>query len=167
LLRPTKVSGVSPLNIPITETVYDDTNLTVTVRKQIDETNWDEATTYMDSLGRTKRTRAKDSQGDVVVATEYDNLGRVAKTSNPYRVGADRITPCEPVYWTTPTYDELNRTRFVTTPDGAKVETQYSLATTGSEIRSVVTVIDQANKFRYRIEAELSGNIGITAMGRE
>jgi RHS repeat-associated protein len=108
LLRPTKVLGVN-VNIPITETIYDDTNLTVTVRKQIDETNWDEATSYADSLGRTKRTRAKDSQGDVVVATEYDNLGRVAKTSNPYRVGADGVTPSEPVYWSKPRYDELNR----------------------------------------------------------
>jgi RHS repeat-associated protein len=101
LLRPTKVLGVN-VNIPITETIYDDTNLTVKVRKQIDETNWDEATSYADSLGRTTKTQAKDSQGDVVVETKYDNLGRVEKTSNPYRVGDVK-------YWSKPRYDELNR----------------------------------------------------------
>ena len=115
------------------------------VRKQIDEQNWDEATSFSDSLGRTIKTQAKDSQGDVFTETKYDNLGRVEKTSNPYRSGeSNRL-------WTTPTYDELNRTKFVTTPDGAKVETQYSLATTGNQIGTVVTVIDQANKKRRSI----------------
>jgi RHS repeat-associated protein len=102
-LRPKKVSGVYPFVIPITETFYDDDLLTVKVRKQIDEQNWDEATSYMDSLGRTKRTRAKDSQGDVFTETKYDNLGRVAATSNPYRLGDAEI------YWSKPRYDELNR----------------------------------------------------------
>jgi hypothetical protein len=76
-LRPKKVSGVSPFVIPITETFYDDVNLSwVKVRKQIDEQNWDEATSFSDSLGRTIRTQAKDSQGDVFTETKYDNLGR-------------------------------------------------------------------------------------------
>jgi hypothetical protein len=74
----------------------------VKVRKQIDEQNWDEATTFTDSLGRTIKTQAKDSQGDVFTETKYDNLGRVAATSNPYRSG-------ETVYWSKPRYDELNR----------------------------------------------------------
>ncbi len=144
-LRPKKVSGVYPFVIPISETIYDDTALTVKVRKQIDEQNWDEATSFSDSLGRTIKTQAKDSQGDVFTETKYDNLGRVEKTSNPYRAGETNIL------WTIPTYDELNRTKFVTTPDGAKVETQYSLATTGNQIGTVETVIDQANKKRRSI----------------
>jgi RHS repeat-associated protein len=74
----------------------------VKVRKQIDEQNWDEATSFSDSLGRTIRTQAKDSQGDVFTETKYDNLGRVAATSNPYRDG-------ETIYWSKPRYDELNR----------------------------------------------------------
>jgi Domain of unknown function (DUF6443) len=74
----------------------------VKVRKQTDEQNWDEATTFTDSLGRTTKTQAKDSQGDVFTETKYDNLGRVEKTSNPYRDG-------ETVYWSKPRYDELNR----------------------------------------------------------
>jgi RHS repeat-associated protein len=108
LLRPTKTYGIQGLVIPITETIYNDdydsnTNLaSVKVRKQIDETNWDEATTYVDRLGRTVKTQAKDSQGDVIVETKYDNLGRVIATSNPYRNG-------DTVYWSKPRYDELNR----------------------------------------------------------
>jgi RHS repeat-associated protein len=97
------VSGVYPFVIPITETFYDDVNLSwVKVRKQIDEQNWDEATTFTDSLGRTTMTQAKDSQGDVFTETKYDNLGRVAATSNPYREGDVK-------YWSKPRYDELNR----------------------------------------------------------
>lgn len=88
LLRPTRAYAVN-FTAPESQTIYGDTpgNLFVTVRKQIDETNWDEATTFMDSLGRTFKTQAKDSQGDVFVETKYDNLGRVAATSNPYRAG--------------------------------------------------------------------------------
>lgn len=56
---------------PESQTIYDDTNRTVKVRKQIDQSNWDEATTFMDSLGRTIKTVAKDSQGDVIVETHY------------------------------------------------------------------------------------------------
>jgi RHS repeat-associated protein len=47
-------------------------------------------------------TQAKDSQGDVFTETKYDNLGRVAATSNPYREGDVK-------YWSKPRYDELNR----------------------------------------------------------
>ncbi len=65
-LRPFRTSGVN-VNVPISETFYDDVNLSwVKVRKQIDETNWDEAITYTDSLGRTVKTIAKDSQGSFI-----------------------------------------------------------------------------------------------------
>src|SRR5690606_6273994 len=63
LLRPTRVYGQN-FTMPEVRTVYGDTNLTVTVKKQLDATTWAEATTYADSLGRTIKTRAKDSQGD-------------------------------------------------------------------------------------------------------
>lgn len=51
----------------------------VKVRKQIDAGNWDEATTWFDGLGRTVKTQAKDSQGDVFVETKYDSMGRVER----------------------------------------------------------------------------------------
>jgi RHS repeat-associated protein len=143
-LRPKKVSGVSPFVIPITETFYDDVNLSwVKVRKQIDEQNWDEATTFSDSLGRTTKTQAKDSQGDVVTATEYDNLGRVARTSNPYRVNASGYpidcppnNPTQCIYWSKPRYDELNRVveTFAPAKEG---EPQVSLGITEFGISTV------------------------------
>jgi hypothetical protein len=74
----------------------------VKVRKQIDETHWDEATTFMDTLGRAIKTQATDSQGDIFVETEYDLLGRVKRTSNPYRNG-------DQIFWSRPRYDELSR----------------------------------------------------------
>lgn len=59
----------------------------VKVRKQIDQTNWEEATTWFDGLGRTIKTQTKDSQGDVFSETKYDGMGRVSMTTNPYRAG--------------------------------------------------------------------------------
>ena len=53
--------------------------------------------------------------------------------------------------WTTPAYDDLGRTVSVTTPDSAVVTTAYSLATSGSQIGTTVTVTDQAGKLRRSI----------------
>jgi YD repeat-containing protein len=105
LLRPTRISGVGSFVIPVTETVYDDNALTVKVRKQIDTNNWDEAISYSDSLGRTVLTQAKDSQGDVFTETKYDFLGRVKRTTNPYRLNDAN----NPKLWSRPRYDALGR----------------------------------------------------------
>src|ERR1043165_4918077 len=70
--------------------IGDGTPISVKVRKQIDTSNWDETTTFSDSLGRAIETQAKDSQGDVFTETKYDFLGRVKWTSNPYRAGDAR-----------------------------------------------------------------------------
>lgn len=102
LLRPTKVSGLNFV-APITETEYDDNNRFIRIKKQIDSSNWDEATTYADSFGRTMETVAKDSQGDIIAKTSYDLLGRAHLVTNPYRVG-------DTVYWTRTRFDEVGRT---------------------------------------------------------
>lgn len=109
LLRPTRTFADN-FTAPEAQTIYNDdnNNLYVKVRKQIDETNWDEAISYMDSLGRTYKTQAKDSQGDVFVETEYDLLGRVKRTSNPYRL-SDVQTDGTGKFWTNPRYDALGR----------------------------------------------------------
>lgn len=101
LLRLKKTYGEN-FTAPISETIYDDNALTVKVRKQIDENNWDEATTYMDSLGRTFKAVAKDSQGDVTVETHYDLFGRVDRVTSPYRAG-------DTVYWSKTRFDEAGR----------------------------------------------------------
>ena len=147
LLRPTRAYGVN-FTAPVTETIYGDTpgNLFVKVRKQIDETNWDEATTFIDGLGRSFKTQAKDSQGDVFVETKYDNLGRVAATSNPYRTG-------DTVYWSKPRYDELNRVVETYAPEagnpldpnihGASLGvTSFGISTAPNYVGTVVTTTD-------------------------
>ena len=150
LLRPTRVSGVN-IVVPVTETIYDDDNLTVKVRKQIDGTNWDETITYSDSLGRTTRTRATDSEGDVVVRINYDFMGYVTGTSNPYRVDAGG-SPAETVYWSRTRYDELGRTVQSFAPaaenaTGHSLEiTNYDLAVAGNSIGTVVETTDAAGR---------------------
>src|SRR5690606_34260933 len=91
-----------------------------------------------------------NDQDDVFVATCYDEMGRVAKTSNPVRA-ASAPTCSSSLEWTTPAYDDLGRTVSVTTPDSAVVTTAYSLATSGSQIGTTVTVTDQAGKLRRSI----------------
>ncbi|MBL8181385.1 MAG: RHS repeat protein [Blastocatellia bacterium] len=103
LLRPTRSYAVN-FTAPETQTIYGDTpgNLFVKVRKQIDVVNWDEATTFADSLGRTIKTLATDSQGDIFVETHYDLLGRVERVTNPYRIGDTK-------YWSKTRYDVAGR----------------------------------------------------------
>ena len=157
-MRPTSTYGIEGFVTPISETIYGDTpgNLYVKVRKQIDATNWDEATTFMDNLGRAVKTQAKDSQGDVFMLTCYDSMGRVSKITNPFRgfTGQNCATTAG-LEWTTTTYDELGRVKFITTPDTARVETQYGLSTTGSEIGTTTTVTDQALNQRRSITNSL------------
>ncbi len=151
LLRPTRTFGEN-FTAPETQTIYGDTpgNLFVKVRKQIDTTNWDEATTFADSLGRKVKTVAKDSQGDVTVETKYDTFGRVAATSNPYRTG-------ETVYWSKPRYDELNRVVETYAPEagnpldpnihGASLGvTSFAISTVTDYVGAVVTTTDASGR---------------------
>jgi hypothetical protein len=117
----------------------------VKVRKQIDEQNWDEATSFSDSLGRTIKTQAKDSQGDVFTETKYDNLGRVAATSNPYRDG-------ETKYWSKPRYDELNRVVETYAPaiegqTGASLGiTEFGISTVQDYVGTYTTATDASGR---------------------
>jgi RHS repeat-associated protein len=145
MLRPTRVSGVGNFVIPVSETIYDDNALTVKVRKQIDANNWDEATTFMDTLGRAVKTQSKDSQGDVFSETEYDLLGRVKRTTNPYRTGDAKL-------WSKPRYDELGRAveSYAPALDGQTGDslgvTEYGISTAPGYIGTYVTTTDAASK---------------------
>ena len=70
--------------------------------------------------------------------TQYDDLGRAYKTSNPFRPWQS-----ESVYWTTQAFDDLGRVVSVTTPDSAAVSTSY--------LGNAVTVTDQASKKRKSV----------------
>ncbi len=103
----------------------------VKVRKQIDATNWDEAITWTDGLGRTIKTQAKDSQGDVFVETVYDSFGRVERVTNPFRQG-------DTVYWSKTRYDELGRAVESYAPiELANIANAQSLGITSFDISTV------------------------------
>ena len=146
LLRPTRVLGEN-FTAPIAETIYDDTNRTVRVRKQLDESNWDEATTYMDGLGRAVKTVAGDSEGDVTVETRYDLMGRVDRVTDPYRTG-------DTVYWNRTRYDELGRAVETYAPaamaDLANAQslgvTSFGISTLTNYTGTVVTTTDASGR---------------------
>lgn len=127
----------------------------VKVKSQVDSANWKEAYTWFDGLGRTDKTQAVDDDGDVFVLTCYDNMSRVSKASNPFRGLTDQncstANGTSDIFWTTNTFDTAGRPWKITTPDGAVVETTYSVATSGGQIGTVVTVEDQADKQRRSI----------------
>jgi YD repeat-containing protein len=151
----------------------------VKVRKQIDANNWDEAISYSDNLGRTVKTQAKDSQGDVFTETKYDSLGRVKWTSNPYRSSDIK-------YWSRPRYDELGRVyescapvtesliNFNSDPNlpcssGTSLGvTSYSISTVAGLVGTVVTSTDASGRKARSITNALGQLLRIdeaTAMG--
>ncbi len=144
LLRPTRSFAVN-FSAPESQTIYNDTNLTVKVRKQIDAQNWDEAITYSDSLGRTIKMQAKDSQGDVFTETEYDFLGRVKRATNPYRTGDTKL-------WSKPRYDEMGRAveSYAPAEDGQTGDslgiTSYGISTAEGYTGTFVLTTDAAGK---------------------
>jgi RHS repeat-associated protein len=146
LLRPTKVVPPAGGGEVVTEYGIGTTPQTrfVKVRKQIDAQNWDESISWYDALGRTVKSQSKDAQGDVFVETEYDEMSRVKRVTNPYRTGDTKL-------WTTSEYDLSSRVKKVITPDTAKIETVYDLSTTGGLLGTTKTVIDQAGKKRKGI----------------
>jgi YD repeat-containing protein len=121
LLRLTKVTAANGQET-ITEygTGTTDSTRFVKVRTQIETDKWKENYTWFDGLGRTVKTQSIDSAGDVFVETEYDNMGRVKKVSNPYRAN-------ETIYKTENFYDDLGRIIKVKSPDNAEVNMVYSL----------------------------------------
>ncbi len=155
LLRPTKVKNyynnqpvgaetITEYGIPNSSGQLTETQRFVKVKTQIDAGNWKQAYTWFDGLGRTIKSQTVDSNGDIFVETEYDNMSRATRATNPYRTGDTKL-------WTEMTFDTSGRVWKVTMPDGAFVETIYGLATTGSQIGTTVTVKDQALKERRSI----------------
>lgn len=151
LLRPTK--SIAP-NGHQTITEYgagiSEATRFIKVKTQIDATNWKEGYSWYDGLGRSVKTQSVDSSGDVFALTCYDQYGRVEKVSNPFR-NVPNANCQSSLEWTANTYDTVGRVWKTTTPDGAFVETNYGLATSGNQIGTTVTVTDQAGKLRRSV----------------
>jgi len=118
-----------------------------------DQTTLDDASlrgwTHTDGFGRVRETWTRDPQGDVKVETEYDELGRQKRASNPYRPSQN-----ESAIYTTTSYDMLGRAKNVTTADNAVVTTNYN----GTQ----VTVTDQAGKSRQSVTDALGRLMSVT-----
>jgi RHS repeat-associated protein len=104
---------------------------------------------YFDPMGRTARSFIKEDNTNYIAKdTEYDTMGRVKRSSNPYRTSQRSATGSEAVYWTASHYDAMGRVDVVTMPDTTTIQTAYSGVYT--------TVTDQAGKQR-RQQADALG----------
>jgi RHS repeat-associated protein len=121
-----------------TSVSYDDTSRIITTSSDLN-TNTDGvlvSQVISDSFGRTIETRQYEGGSNYIsMKQQYDALGHVNRTSNPYRPWQSEIA-----VWTTNEFDALGRLISVTTPDNAVVSNYYN----GNQ----VLVKDQANKER-------------------
>jgi RHS repeat-associated protein len=114
--------------------------------------DWKAGYKYFDNLGRVKRTRSVAAAGDDYTLTCYDNMGRTAKVTNPFRsYSTQTCSTTTGLDWISASYDAEGRVTAVMTPDSAQVTTAYALAASGSQIGTTVTVTDQASKVRRSI----------------
>lgn len=154
LLRPTKATAP---NGHQTATEYgagtSETTRYVKVRSQIDTEKWSESITRYDGIARAYQTEKIDSRGNIFTKTEYDIMGRVKRSTNPYRTG-------EADLWSTPEYDDLSRLKKVTSADATNVQFVYGLSTTGV-IRTTKTITDQAGKKRTGISDALGNTVRV------
>jgi RHS repeat-associated protein len=119
----------------------------VHTKTQIDAANWKEGYSWFDGLGRSIKAQSVDSHGDIFTETEYDDMGRTKRSTNPYKTGDTKL-------WTTPTYDSLGRVSQVTTPDQAVIYTAFGFSTS-TPIGTTKTVTDQAGRKRKGIADSL------------
>ena len=88
---------------------------------------------YFDVLGRNIRTTTISFDGrHVHIDTEYDNLSRVKRQSNPYYNGGSISG------WTTNDYDILGRVVKVTGPDNSEIESVYE-----NNVTTITNSLDQ------------------------
>ena len=127
-------------------TSYSDTpgDIYVRVVADLDASRTIETRQYFDGLGRaTRKFLYQGKAGTPWTATDtyYDNMGRPEKVSNAYDTAtASGVVPAACSACTVNTYDALGRVLTVTTPDGAHIDSAYSLAR--------VLMTDQAGKQR-------------------
>lgn len=113
---------------------YNDTAHTVTVNTPIASGQSTNQITAKDALGRVSTTTLEDGSDTVysIVQNQYDALGRLYRTSDPYT--------SSPGYWTTTQFDALGRAIATVLPDGNTTTYSYSANT--------VTTMDSAGKVR-------------------
>ncbi len=108
-----------------------------------------------DTFGRTLWTATRDMAGDwVYTRTEYDNLGRVVRTSEPFRQG-------QPILWNENEYDAMDRVIRQTDPSAGSYTMAYSgltTVTTDPLGRSTTKTMDMEGNL-VRSEDALGGTV--------
>ncbi len=125
---------------------YSDTPgaISVLTRTALDASRYTEATQQFDGLGRPWRTVQSEGATNIFTDVEYDSMGRVWKSSNPYRT-------LETVRWTITAFDALGRVTSVTTPDNAIASTAYSgnrILVTDQALRQRLSVADALGRLK-------------------
>ncbi len=152
-LRPTSITAPNghvtefEYGEPDANGVYSSSERFVKTRAQIDASNWKEGYTWLDGLGRSNKGQSVESDGDIYAETEFDIMGRVKRSTNPYKTGETKL-------WTTPTYDDWGRVTVVTAPDSTTVQMSYGISTSGI-VGITKTVTDQAGRKRKGISNAL------------
>lgn len=150
--RPTQVRRAAGTAVTNQSTFsYDDANRVITTTSDLNANNDNllVSKALYDGLGRTMESRQYEGGTNYIASQQqYDALGRVNKTSNPFRPWHS-----ETAVWTTTVFDALGRVVSVTTPDSAVVSSSYSGNST--------TVTDQAGKTRKSVSDALGRLITI------
>lgn len=117
-----------------TDLFYPNANAIETKQKQTAST-WIDQFSYLDGYGRVRKTKLNsDPEGADYTRTDYDSMGRVAKTWNPTRCDPD-TNPTSCTYQGNPestwgtsqyAYDPLGRITTITEPDNNQLTTSYS-----------------------------------------
>jgi YD repeat-containing protein len=126
---------------------YDDLNRKVITTSDLNTfgDNLIKGESLTDSLGRTLETRAYNENGYVVTEKpQYDALGRVTATCNPYRPYLNEQPVCSNT-----TFDNLGRPIKISLPDGSEVTSSFNgnvttvVNQTGKKLRSVTNAFGQ------------------------
>jgi RHS repeat-associated protein len=170
--RPTQV--VRAASAPATERaqtsfIYADSAHIVTTTSDLNAYNDNvlSSSVLYDGLGRTTETRQSTPDGTVFTTRQYDALGRVRRSTNPYRSTAESTYG-----YIVTSYDALSRVTRLETFDGNDSSTGAVVTSFSS---NATTVTDQSNKSRRSItdglgrltrvdEPNSSGNLGTVAL---
>lgn len=104
---------------------------------------------YLDGRGAVARTFGTQTSQDFssVIDIEYDVMGRLWRTSNPYYASGSSAPINPSGKWTSRGYDLLGRVYVVVLADFSEIHTEYA--------GSITTGVDQANKKRRSMEDAL------------
>jgi RHS repeat-associated protein len=136
---------------------------------------------YYNGRGDGIRKADQTPDGWSVSAAEFDKLGRIVKSYNPFYAGAptDAI-PANTKFTEVLNYDALGRTTSVRLPDNTTVSTEFSDTNTtpGGFNKTFVTITDQAGQQRRQVfdalgrvaridEPDANGNLGAVDAPRQ